>query len=53
MVWSAPGLVPADLAVHTVAVLDGLQVQWLLDRRSVDMAASLRRFLAMVVVERA
>jgi AcrR family transcriptional regulator len=45
----APGLDPGELAVSTIAVVDGLQVQWLLDRTSVDMAASLRRFLAMAV----
>jgi AcrR family transcriptional regulator len=44
-----PGVDPDDLATSTIAVIDGLQVQWLLDRTSVDMAASLRRFLAMVV----
>ncbi|MDN4478406.1 TetR/AcrR family transcriptional regulator [Demequina sp. SYSU T00039] len=33
-----PGVDPADAARRLVAVMDGLQVQWLLDR-SVDMAA--------------
>jgi AcrR family transcriptional regulator len=46
----APGLDPAELAISTIAVADGLQVQWLLDRTSVDMAASLRRLLAMAVL---
>jgi AcrR family transcriptional regulator len=46
----APGLDPDELAISTVALIDGLQVQWLLDRTSVDMAASLRRFLALTVV---
>jgi AcrR family transcriptional regulator len=46
----APGTDPAHLAVTTVAVTDGLQVQWLLDRGSVDMAAAVSRYLATVVV---
>jgi AcrR family transcriptional regulator len=45
-----PGLDPAHLAVATIALTDGLQVQWLLDRDSVDMAAALGRFLAVAVV---
>jgi AcrR family transcriptional regulator len=44
-----PGLDPAHLAVATIALTDGLQVQWLLDRGSVDMAAALGRFLDAVV----
>jgi len=40
---------PADLAAMTLALADGLQVQWLLDRQSVDMAAAMRQFLALVV----
>jgi len=47
----APGTDPAHLAVATVALTDGLQVQWLLDRRSVDMAAALSRYFAAVVVD--
>ena len=46
-----PDLHPQDLAVQTVAVLDGLQIQWLLDRTSLDMPASLRRFFAMAVTD--
>lgn len=46
----ADGADPAHLAVTTIALTDGLQVQWLLDRRSVDMAAALERFLATAVV---
>jgi AcrR family transcriptional regulator len=44
-----PGADPAHLAITTIALMDGLQVQWLLDRRSIDMAAQLRRFFASVV----
>ncbi|MFN8074209.1 MAG: TetR/AcrR family transcriptional regulator [Kineosporiaceae bacterium] len=40
-----PGVEP-DLAARVVtAVMDGLQVQWLLDRSAVDMAAGLRAVL--------
>lgn len=40
-----PGVDPGSAARTLVALLDGLQVQWLLDRSSVDMAVDLRRFL--------
>lgn len=46
-----PGLDPRRLAVATIAQVDGLQVQWLLDRGSVDMAEELRAFLAQALVE--
>lgn len=38
----APGIPADDLASLLVAAADGLQVQWLLDRDSVDMAGRLR-----------
>lgn len=38
----APGVEPAALAVQVLALMDGLQVQWLLDPDGVDMAALLR-----------
>jgi AcrR family transcriptional regulator len=41
-----PGIRPEQAAVVLIAVMDGLQVQWLLDRRSVDMATTLRAHLA-------
>ena len=47
----AAGGEPAPLAVATIALMDGLQVQWLLDRTAVDMAAELRRFFASVVLQ--
>lgn len=34
-----------ELAVRTVALVDGLQVQWLLSGGAIDMAAQLRDFL--------
>jgi AcrR family transcriptional regulator len=41
-----PGVEPESAARMTLAVMDGLQVQWLLDRTSVDMARELRDYLA-------
>lgn len=48
------GLLPrsADvdsLATLLIAVADGLQLQWLLDRAAVDMKVELRRFLTVAV----
>ena len=40
------GVDPALAAVVIIAVMDGLQVQWLLDRESVDMACALRDHIA-------
>lgn len=40
------GVTPERAARSTVAMMDGLQVQWLLDRDSVDMAEDLRAHLA-------
>jgi hypothetical protein len=35
-----------------VALMDGLQVQWLYDRNSVDMAAEVRRYVqSLLTVE--
>ena len=48
----ADGIDPARAAVATVAMMDGLQVQWLLDRDVVDMAEALREFFrAFVAVD--
>jgi AcrR family transcriptional regulator len=44
-----PGVEPASAARATVALMDGLQIQWLLNRDSVDMAAELRRWFSSVV----
>lgn len=35
------GVVPGIAAAHIVACMDGLQIQWLLDPESIDMAAAL------------
>ncbi|MFD5128901.1 TetR/AcrR family transcriptional regulator [Streptomyces olindensis] len=39
------GVEPADAARWMVALIDGLQIQWLYDRAAVDMAEEIRRFL--------
>ncbi|UFS60621.1 TetR/AcrR family transcriptional regulator [Subtercola endophyticus] len=41
----APGVEPGAAARGLVAVLDGLQVQWLLDRSGVDMPRQTRAYL--------
>jgi AcrR family transcriptional regulator len=43
------GVRPASAARATIALMDGLQVQWLLDRDSVDMAEELDAYLRSVV----
>lgn len=42
------GLTPERAAPLLVAVLDGLQYQWLLDPDSVDMPAAFGDFLALL-----
>jgi hypothetical protein len=42
------GLTPERAAPLLVAVLDGLQYQWLLDPGSVDMPAAFRDFLRLL-----
>ena len=39
------GVAPGEAAMSTIAIMDGLQVQWLLDRASLDMATELRRHI--------
>ena len=39
------GATPSGAATATIAMMDGLQIQWLLDRTVLDMAEELRRFL--------
>jgi AcrR family transcriptional regulator len=43
-----PGITPDAAARSTIATMDGLQVQWLLDRTSLDMADELRRHIALL-----
>jgi AcrR family transcriptional regulator len=45
-----PGVVAESAARSSIALMDGLQLQWLLDRDSVDMAAELRNYFSAVVV---
>jgi hypothetical protein len=42
------GLTPERTAPLLVAVMDGLQFQWLLDPESVDMPGAFRDFLALL-----
>jgi AcrR family transcriptional regulator len=44
-----PGVDSAVSARAVIALLDGLQLQWLLHRDQVDMAAELRRYLQFLV----
>ncbi|QSB12881.1 TetR/AcrR family transcriptional regulator [Natronosporangium hydrolyticum] len=44
-----PGVSPESAARSTIAVMDGLQLQWLLDRDSLDMAEEFRRHLDSLV----
>ena len=41
----APGIRPASAARGMIAMSDGLQVQWLLDRDALDMAKEMRNYL--------
>ena len=40
-----PGIDCASAARTLIALMDGLQIQWLLDPEGVDMAGDLRRYL--------
>jgi AcrR family transcriptional regulator len=44
-----PGVTPASAATQTIAMMDGLQVQWLLDRDALDMTEELRNFFRRLV----
>jgi AcrR family transcriptional regulator len=46
-----PGSTPEQLAPIAIAVLDGLQLQWLLDPEAVDMTAGFRTFLAVLGIK--
>lgn len=45
------GVEPARAAVATLALMDGLQVQWLLNRDIVDMSDALREYFASLVAD--
>ena len=44
-----PEVQPEAAARGVIALMDGLQIQWLLDRNSVDMAGDLRSYLSAIV----
>ncbi|WP_230396162.1 TetR/AcrR family transcriptional regulator [Streptomyces blattellae] len=44
-----PGIDCVSAARSLVALMDGLELQWLFDRDSVDMAAEMRRYLQSVL----
>ena len=44
-----PGVVCDSAGRSVLALMDGLQVQWLLDRHGIDMAAHLRRFIQSLI----
>jgi AcrR family transcriptional regulator len=46
-----PGATPEQLAPIAIAVLDGLQLQWLLDPSKVDMSAGFRTFLTLLGIK--
>ncbi len=46
-----PGVDPRVAAKGVVAMMDGLQIQWLLDRDSTDMAGELKSYLRTLVVD--
>lgn len=41
----SPAMTPASLAKMVIALVDGLQLQWLLDRGAVDVEAEVRTFI--------
>jgi len=43
-----PGVTVESAAIGTIALMDGLQTQWLLDPGAVDMSAELARYLSGV-----
>jgi AcrR family transcriptional regulator len=47
-----PGIVASAAARQVVALMDGLQVQWLLDNDSVDMPAEVAAFLEAITTEK-
>ena len=48
----ADGIDPASAARSIIALMDGLQIQWLMDRSSVDMASEVRQYFdSLVTVE--
>jgi AcrR family transcriptional regulator len=46
-----PGVDPESAARSSIALMDGLQIQWLLDRNAVDMAEELHQYFATMLVD--
>lgn len=46
-----PGITAASATRQLIALMDGLQVQWLLDNDSVDIQAEVAAFLEAVTTE--
>ncbi|MCP2030061.1 AcrR family transcriptional regulator [Okibacterium sp. HSC-33S16] len=46
-----PGVDPARAAASLIALWDGIQTQWLLDPEGIDMAACLRDYLSLIILE--
>jgi AcrR family transcriptional regulator len=46
-----PGVTPAFAAASMIALMDGLNVQWLLDDTSVDLAGEVETFLSLILIE--
>ena len=45
------GIDPAAAAIHLISLMDGLQVQWLLDRTVLDMTAEVKRYVDSIAIE--
>lgn len=45
------GVLPESAGRQLISLMDGLQIQWLLDRSSVDMTTEVKRFLDSIAVE--
>ena len=45
-----PGITPESAASWSIAMMDGMQLQWLLDRAGVDMVAEVRAFLRTITL---
>lgn len=48
--WTRPGLTAEIAATNIIALMDGLQIQWLYDPEAIDMVAQLDCFVRSVVL---
>jgi AcrR family transcriptional regulator len=44
----SPGISPESAAIGTLAIMDGLQIQWLLDPSGIDMPRELAKYLSTI-----